>query len=322
MSVNDCADIMKNKSVRKSLKASDFEKAFSDKLSARVRAKINGYNFVYTDIVPKERDYWIRRLVDVLLDPNLVFSGKHRISQWEKGWGQNLGELDKRDKIAAVTPHYFGKYPIVRFNQAFIKPLSKNFERNTLYAIQNWLFDKYLKGADDIYEFGCGTGHNLLLAREYNPTAKICGLDWATSSQRIIDKLAKELADKRLFAHNFDFFAPDNKFKLGKNSVVYTVAALEQVGPYYGKFLNYLLKNKPKLCFHIEPIGELLDQNNLLDYLSVRYFEKRRYLQGFLDHLKKLEGAGKIRVIRAQRSFVGSLFIDGYSVIVWSPMRL
>src|SRR3989344_1220456 len=107
MSVNDCADIMKNKSVRKSLKASDFEKAFSDKLSARVRAKINGYNFVYTDIVPKERDYWIRRLVDVLLDPNLVFSGKHRISQWEKGWGQNLGELDKRDKIAAVTPHYF-----------------------------------------------------------------------------------------------------------------------------------------------------------------------------------------------------------------------
>src|SRR3989338_1733981 len=299
--------VMTNKPTRKKLAASDLEKAFGEKLSAGVREKIKKYNFVYTDIVPKERDYWIRRLVDVLLDPNLVFSGKHRISQWEKGWGQNLGELDKRDKIAAVTPHYFGKYPIVRFNQAFIKPLSKNFERNSLYAIQNWLFDKYLKNADNIYEFGCGTGHNLLLAREYNSTANIWGLDWATSSQRIIKKLANALPDDKLFGHNFNFFAPENKFVIGENSIVYTVAALEQVGSDHGKFVAYLLKNKPKLCFHIEPVGELLDQSQLLDYLSVRYFEKRHYLSGFLENLRRLEKAGKVRIHKAQRSNVGSL---------------
>jgi hypothetical protein len=259
--------------------------------------------------------------MSTLLSDHVVYAGKHRLEHWEEGWGQNFSQLNDKTEIKSITPHYFGKYDVVRINQRFIKPLKKNFEQNSLSVIQDWLFDKYLKKSENIYEFGCGTGHNLFRARAVNRRADIWGLDWAASSQKIIRKLAHEGFDKKLFAKRFNFFNPDKNFKLGKNSAVYTVAALEQTGEDYKKFIDYLLKNKPKICFHIEPIGELLDKNNLMDFLSIRYFERRKYLSGFLNYLEELQGRKKIKIIKAQRSYIGSLFIEGYSVIAWRPFH-
>jgi hypothetical protein len=107
---------------------------------------------------------------------------------------------------------------------------------------------------------------------------------------------------------------------LDRGAYVYTVASLEQVGLEFKKFVDYLLKNKPKLCVHVEPVAELLDNSNLLDYLSVKYFEKRNYLRGFLTYLRQLEKQGKIRILKARRTYIGSLFIEGYSVIIWTPV--
>lgn len=307
--------------IKKTLGQKQIANMFEErKLSDYVKNKIKQYNFTYEDLDEDNRDFYLRKIVDVLLDKKIEYSGKHRIAQWEKGWSQNLNELTKKDKAEAITPHYFGKYPVIRIRQRYIKTLSRNFERNSLYLIQNWLFDKYMRKAGNIYEFGCGTGHNLLLAREVNPHANIWGLDWASSSQKIIKKLAKNIPDKKLFAGRFNFFSPDKKFILAQNTVIYTVAALEQTGKNFKKFFKYLSsqKNRPKLCIHIEPVAELLDENNLMDYLSVRYFEKRKYLFGFLTFLRKMEKEGKIKILKQQRSYIGSLFIDGYSIIVWS----
>lgn len=297
-----------------------FERLFKEKLSPFVKEKIKKYAFEYSAVNKEEYDAAILRIVDILLDPDAITAGPHRFEQWEKGWGQNLDELKKEKSVDSINPHYFGKYPIQRLEQKFIKARSKDFERNMLNIIEYWLFDKYMRDAKHIYEFGCGTGHNLLRVREVNKQAEIWGLDWTTSSQGIIEKVAKQKGDKKLFGHRFDFFHPDKKFVLGNDSVVYTVAALEQVGENYKKFVDYILKNKPKLCVHIEPIGELLDEHVLLDYLSIRYFEKRKYLKGFYLHLKDLEKAKKIKILHGQRSYIGSYFIDGYSVIVWKPV--
>lgn len=308
------------KAVQKKLSPADFEKMFGAKLSPYVRKKISGYNFRYREVSEEEKNKCIKKIVGVLLDNYVVYAGKHRLKHWEKGWRQNYDELKNKAAIESISPHYFGKYDVVRINQKFIRPLSKNFEQNSLSIIQDWLFDKYLKKIDNVYEFGCGTGHNLFRVREVNPKTKIWGLDWAASSQKIIRKLAEEGFDKNLFAYKFDFFNPDKKFKLEKDSAVYTVAALEQTGQNYQKFIDYLLKNRPEICLHIEPIAEFLDENNLMDYLSIKYFEKRKYLKGFLIYLKDLERAGKIKIIRAQRSYIGSLYIDGYSIIAWRPL--
>ena len=126
---------------------------------------------------------------------------------------------------------------------------------------------------------------------------------------------------KNIKGYNFDFFKPNKKIKIADNSAIYTVAALEQIGSNYKAFVSYLLKNKPDICVHVEPIAELLDENRLIDNLSIKYFRKRNYLNGYLDYLKGLEKHGEIKIIEAKRPYIGSLFIEGYSIIVWSPLK-
>ncbi len=296
------------------------EKLWGEKLSDYVKNKIAGYKLAYFPLDKNEEEQVIIKIINTLLDPFLVYSGPHRLKQWEKGWGQNLTELNKEKIASAILPHYFGKYEIQRFNQNFVRGISANYERNMLYVILDYVFDKYLRDAKNIYEFGCGTGHNLLKLREVNPSANLFGLDWAKSSQKIIKQMADSGLVKNIKGYNFDFFKPDKKIKLGENSAVYTVASLEQVGSKYKEFVSYLLKNKPTICINIEPIAELLDGNRLIDNLSIRYFRKRNYLNGYLDYLRKLEKESKIKIIHTQRTYIGSLFVEGYSIIVWKPL--
>ncbi len=254
----------------------------------------------------KEEELAIIQILETLLDPSLPYSGKHRREQWEKGWNENL-------KSGDVTPRYFGKYKVNRINQRFVVGNTKKFEQNMLYSIIDELTWKYLADKKDIYEFGCGTGHNLLRIQKINKTARLHGFDWVKSSQAIVRKLGFN-------AKQFDFFEPDFSIGLQPDSAVITVAALEQVGTRFEQYLKYLLRNKPSIVVHIEPIPELLDPTNLLDYLSIKYMQKRKYLNGYLDTLRIMEKNGLIKILEARRSGVGSLFIDGYSIICWKPL--
>ena len=302
-----------------SIQSNDFEKMFGEKLNSYVKDKISEYKLIYSPLEKEEEEQIIIKIIDTLLDPFLVYSGPHRLKQWEKGWGQNLTELSEEKTTSAIFPHYHGKYEINRLNQNFVKGISPNYERNMLYVILDYVFDKYLRKAENIYEFGCGTGHNLLKAREVNPSANLFGLDWAKSSQKIIKQMANTGLARNIKGYNFDFFKPDAKIKLADNSAIYTVAALEQIGSSYKAFVSYLLKNKPAICIHVEPIAELLDDKSLIDNLSIKYFRKRKYLNGYLDYLKRLEKEGKIKILEAKRTYIGSLYIEGYSIIAWKP---
>ena len=252
----------------------------------------------------KEEDQVVIKILDTLLDSSIPFSGEHRKQQWEKGWGENL-------KTGDLTPKYF-KYNIFRKNQRFITSDVKGFEQKMLHSIVDEMYWKYLYNSKDIYEFGCGTGHNLKHLSKLSK-AKLHGFDWTTSSNKIIKGLGFD-------SKNFDFFEPDFSIGLQEDSAVITVAALEQTGTRFERFLWYIRRNKPKVVVHIEPIPELLDPTNLLDYLSIKYMEKRKYLKGYLDTLRILEKQGKIKIHEARRSGIGSLYIDGYSIIAWSPI--
>jgi len=304
----------------KSLCSKDFEAAFGEKLSLYVADRIGKYSFEYIEFSPKEEEGLLIKIIETLLDPSLQQSGEHRLNQWESGWGENLELfLQNPSNVDLIIPRYFNKYGAVRWRGKFIRPVSEKFEYHSLAIIQDWLFDKYLRDAASIYEFGCGTGHNLLRAREVNSKASLFGLDWAVASQQIIDRMAQNKIDLDIKGKNFDYFNPDASYCLSPESIVYTVASLEQVGQRWEKFVEYLIENRPKLCIHIEPIAELLDSNRLIDFLSIEYFKKRKYLSGFLSGLRQLESEGRVKIHLAQRTNIGSLFIEGYSIIVWSP---
>lgn len=119
---------------------------------------------------------------------------------------------------------------------------------------------------------------------------------------------------------NFDFYEPDHALNVGPNSGILTVAALEQVGERFEPFLEFVLRKRPAVCVHLEPIDELMDPKHLVDRLSVLYCRKRNYLSGFLTRLRQLRDEGKVKIHREQRTYTGSYFIEGHSLVVWSPV--
>lgn len=301
------------------LDPADFVAAFGEHPNGYVSGRIRDYGLEYRPLDLRERDRAIRRMVDVLISQDLIRAGADRHPQWEAGWGANFQQLSHSFDYGSLVPGYFGKYNVLRWCQDLIEPISQNFEYNSFAVIQDWLFDKYLRDVDTICEFGCGTGHNLFRARAVNGHAALWGADWTGASQNILNQIRQAGIDGNIHGHRFDFFAPDQEFRLAPGAAVYTVAALEQTGDRFEEFLSYLLDNKPSVCIHIEPIAELLDPENLLDFLSINYFRRRNYLNGFLDRLRELERDGRIHIRMARRTMIGSLFIEGYSVVVWTP---
>jgi hypothetical protein len=313
------SQITSNSSKTQVISLEEIEQIWRISASNWLRVEFEKLDLTFRHLTSLERDQSLVQIVNVLLSA-LPKAGAHRQSDWESGWGQNLQDLKQNSDVSKIIPKYFGKYNLVRWRQEIVAPVHKNVEYQMFGFILDWISDELLGDFSDIYEFGAGTGGNLLRFRKRHDVTTLWGLDWVRSSQNIIKLIAERTEDSNIRAVYFDYLNPDETFLLSDSCAVVTVASLEQIGSKFEPFLNYLMKNSPRLVVHVEPIGELLDQNNLMDYLSIEYAKKRDYLQGFLTRLRELESTKKIEIIRAQRSYMGSFLLDGYSIIVWRPV--
>lgn len=297
----------------------DFERILSVKLGVRASREIDSLALEY-DELPRARELEeIKRLIDDIFLVDLVAASRKREPEWEDGWTQNLRDYKEHSMPRDLVPKYFGKYPVNRLSQKLVSSDVEDFELKMLRSLQAWIFDEYLSNFPSVYEFGCGTGHNLLFLRKFNVAANLIGLDWVDSSQALISLICKQTNDSKLSGQKFDYFNPNNELILNPDSAVFTVASLEQIGSEYLPFVDFIMSSKPKLVVHIEPFEDLLDSYNILDNLSIQYMRKRGYINGYCEYIQNLESQGKARIHRFQRSFIGSRFIDGYTVMIWSP---
>ena len=185
---------------------------------------------------------------------------------------------------------------------------------------RTWLFMKYFKPYENIHEFGCGSGFHIGCLVSLFPQKMIYGLDWAAASQKILDYMRNKKG-WRVQGKNFNFFEPSMDHMISANSAVLTFGALEQVGSRFSPFLNYLLAQSPNLVVNVECLHELYDKNHLLDYLALRYHQRRSYLSGYLTKLKTLERQGQIKIIKIHKQSFGNMYNDTHSYVVWEPIN-
>lgn len=267
-----------------------------------------------------ERDAYILSVLKTLRNP-CVASGDHRRHAWDDGWRSNLERFKVSKNTDDLIPGYHGKFDIIRYSGDVVRSVTPLLDYRIHCRLVDWTVKTYLSDVSEIYEFGCGPAYHLLRARSLNKTAALVGLDWSKSSQLIIETIRDLKIDTNISGHSFDFFKPyESPLCFGRNVGVLTVAAMEQLGSDFEPFLQYLLDKKPAVCVHLEPIDELMDMDNLLDWLSVQYCRKRNYLSGFLTRLRELESEKKVVIHRQQRTHTGSFFIEGHSLVVWSPI--
>lgn len=302
------------------LTISDFEELLGAKgtLPEVCIRTIEECDFSYKRLTPLKRDKAIIRVLNALKS-DLEKAGAHRLNRWEDGWSENLNEfISSGYNPTALIPKFVRRNELIRLRGEYIQPIAPNFETNFVIVLRNYLFSNYFSHVPAIYEFGCGTGHNLMALAELFPDKRLYGFDWTEVSTQIID-LLKEKKRLKISGGRFDLFSPDQNLKLENGAGVFTIGTLEQAGRQYTPFLEWLLAQPFSVCINIETLYETYDRNQLFDYLAADYLEKRNYLRGFLEKLQTLEREKRIEILQVQRTF-GSFYHDGYSYTAWKKV--
>ena len=318
--INDGYEI-KSEDFPHALNCNDFAGIFGisgKELHAGCRQVILDTDFRFRIAVGAEREKCFLRAYKTLYS-DLKVSGEHRKQDWEKGWRENLNEYVQNDFDSnSLIPKFVRQKEYIRFQGNYISTANPNFETAFVTVLRNFLFEKYFKTFNDICEFGCGTGHNLIHLAKLWPEKKLYGLDWAESACELIDTIAQN-KQLNLQSKKFDMFYPEWDKTLGPMTAVFTVGAMEQLGTRFSNFVDFLISKEIGICVNIETIYEMYDQDSLFDFVAAKYLEKRNYLRGFYGHLKKMESKNKVRILEVRRTF-GSFYHDGYSYIVWQPI--
>jgi len=305
------------------LKLKDFADMFGttvDDISENCGSFIEKHDFRYRQLEPEERDKIILDVLKKIETDRQIIGAPERYNVWYEGWQANLKDfLESGYDLEKLTPKFIRPNQAVRLNQDYVLPINSNFELDYISVFRIWLFKKYLNNFDAIYEFGCGTGFNLVALSQIYPDKRLYGLDFVMSSVDLVNKIG-ETHKLNLKSYIFDMVSPDGVFELEQNSAVFTFGAIEQLAGKFDAFLKFLLKEPPGICIHIEPAIELYDQNNLVDYLAIKFHEKRGYTENLLPYLQNLECQRKIEILKTKRLFFGSLYMEGYSLIVWRPV--
>ena len=301
------------------VKVEDIEESIGFKIENKnLIDRIKNLNLQYEVLNEKEFASYIEDYENVL-NSDLVKAGEARQNQWQNGWAENLEEFKLSGEFSDLIPKYHKKNNIAKFKGRIVKTFAKDFD----YHLNSFFVDAFLLklGAsfNKIFEFGCGTGYHLFRLQKEFLEKQLYGLDWAESSQESISSYCSINNIKNIQAANFNYFCPDYNVDV-KDSCVYTVASLEQIGEKHDQFIDFLLQKKPSLCINFEPIEEVLDENDLIDSLTIKYFNKRNYLKNYLTKLKELEERGKLEILTVKRLKYGSKFIEGHTLIIWKPL--
>lgn len=308
-----------NKSIKK-IKLKDFLKSFGankSEFSTKLIKYINNNNFFYEEIVGKKKSLIINNIDEKLRNKVFSKSGEKRLKDWNTGWKENYIEFKKSNyNVSALIPKYIHGDRPVRWKQKFVNPKKKFLEWRFSKVFRTWLFSKYFKHVENIYDFGTGTACHLELISRIFPKKKLYGFDWSPYTKKIIDLLRKKKKIK-IVGNKFDFFNINKKLKIPVNTGVLTYGALEQVGSRHKKFIDYLIKNKPKICVHVECMENMYDKKNRIDKLGYRYHIQRGYLKGFIPYLKEKEKEKKIKIIKIKRLYFGSFYQEVYNYIIW-----
>lgn len=314
-----------NKKIYK-LDLHDFADIFGTDISeipADAKKIIKSNDFRYRKLTRIEKQKVKKEIKEKIESGFFSVAGRRARQEWQGKWTARLKAFtDKKNDFGTLTPNYY--YIPKRIQRLFgdlIEPLNRDFENNFAQVYRLWLFSKYFKSSDNIYEFGCGTGLNACVLARLFPNKKIFCSDWVSSSKKIIELLAKE-HNWKLSGFVFDMFKPDPKLKIKKNSAFLTFSALEQLGRDFKNFVDFAIKSRVGLFVTVDGFIELYDQHKPFDRLAVELIKKRNYLQGYLAYLKHLERRGLIEIIKIYRVPFGNMFYDNYSYAIWQPRNL
>jgi len=282
---------------------------------------IESLNFDFEEIIGIERDELIVEILEKIKGDKQVIASPERQEAWETGWAENLELYTKSaGSLERLTPKFIRSGKPVRLFGRYCKTMDKNFELNYVNVLRSYISEVYFEQIENLYEFGAGTGFNLLHFGKLNPNLNLIGTDFVNSSVQLMQKIG-ENEQLNFESHLFDMLRPsESKMQIKENSGVLTFGSLEQLGSKISEVMEYFSQAKPLVCVHIEPMIELYKSESLEDYLAIWFQGKRGYSSGLIDLVKGLEKSNKAQILKLKRLEFGSMMMEGYNLLVWKPI--
>jgi hypothetical protein len=311
---------MNTKNFNLNFDANDFAKSFGvdvGEFSDSLQNTINDLNFNYRLPSLEENESLVLEALQKIDSDEQIIGAKERDDVWFKGWDENLQMyINSGFDEKSLTPKFVRAGNPIRLNKKFVFPEDDNFELNYIEVYRQWYIEKYFNNAENIYEFGCGTGFNLLHVNRIFPNKKLFGSDFVQSSVDLVNEIGKQ-KNIELNGDLFNMLKPNYEYKVMPNSAIYTFGALEQLASNLDQILEYFISQDPTICIHTEPAIELYEDDSLVDYLGKKFQGNRGYSSGLITKLEKLEEKGLIEIIKIKRLYFGSYFMEGYNHIAW-----
>lgn len=307
----------------------DFEDAFGEPLDQLTREEISSHDFTLEQIVGASRDSLIIEILEKIRHDKQIVGDPSREAVWEIGWRENYDGFIGNGDVEELVPKFIRPGQPIRWQGQFFLPVNPNFEESFTRVLRTFIFGKIARELGDreavhLYEFGAGTGWNLLHAHHFLQSIgrvhKLVGSDFADSAVELMNDLARK-QNVPLSAWNFDMRRPDfsREFENPGVSGVFTLGALEQLAGEVEAMIDYLVDQKPCVVIHVEPAIENYEVSRLEDYLAHWFQGNRGYSSGLEALLKTKEAERKLDLLRTKRIGFGSKMMEGYNFFMWRP---
>ena len=165
-------------------------------LSETVKNEIKKYNFNFSKISFNQYLKIILSILKKIDEDKQIIGSKERQKVWFDGWNENLKEFKNSGfKYEALVPK-------------FVRPNNPIRLLNFINVYRTWFLEKYFSDFENIFEFGCGTGFNLLRASELFPKKFLYGSDFVQSSVDLVNLISKS-KKLNLKGSLFNMLSPD-----------------------------------------------------------------------------------------------------------------
>jgi len=270
---------------------------------------------------------WPKRLLS--LEPFLIKKKTEqevlREFQVEK-WNQLFQAVSNADHVTlemveaahvdldAIGPYYKnGKFALAT-NQTVL-----NYHLDLYHKI----LEPHINGASALVELGAGYGSKILGLgqRESFSGIPLVGVEFTENGRDLMELLSKRTnRSMKIGFCDFRSLKIDEDI-VPENAVIFTSYAAHYVPELSMEFTDFLLKLKPKMIVHFEPVYELFSSDSIHELMCRRYMEINDYTTNLMSVINNSVNDGKSIVSSVTiNTLSGNPFLP-ISIIEWHPVN-
>ena len=233
--------------------------------------------------------------------------------QWysDNGYQKNINEVNEYwyrglDSTLMFERDKFDLVPVSRANTKYL-----DLVYNTI--------NKY-SPLSSVLELGAGFGNIIInIAKKLDDNIGIYAAEYTHNGRRLINNIANN-DNIDIAVGSCDFITGEiNGISVPADSCIITSYASQYVPILDDKFIDSILKLRPKVVIQFEPVYEHCDDGSLFGLLRKRYIEINDYNTNLLTLLKNEEKKGTIYIIKERAIVFAVNPLLAISVVIWIP---